>query len=267
MAFDSVLGQYYYRNSPIHALDPRIKLTLLLVFIALAFVANSFWGLAVLLALMVTAVALSKIPLGAVIKALLPLLLLLVFPLLFNLFFVRGGDVLLHLGDVIVSSEGLYRGAYMALRLLFLFAAATLLTLTTTTIAISDACAAMLRPFRRLGVPDTEIAMMLSIALRFVPTLVDAYKDILKAQQARGAVFGAGGPIRRVRSLLPLLVPLFAQVFRHAEELALAMESRCYHGGDRSHYRELRLRRVDYVAIWVVVALTVVLILMRVLGW
>ena len=193
-------------------------------------------------------------------------MLLLIFPLLFNLFFVQEGQVLLHWGPVLITAEGLYRGVYMTLRLLFLFGAATMVTLTTTTIAISDACAAMLRPLRRLGVPDREIGMMVSIALRFVPTLTDAYTDIRKGQQARGAVFDSGGPLTRLRNLIPLLVPLFAQAFRHGEELAVAMESRCYHGGERTHYRQLRLSKVDYAALAIVGAVAVLLIVLRVMG-
>ncbi|MDR3136054.1 MAG: energy-coupling factor transporter transmembrane protein EcfT [Coriobacteriales bacterium] len=259
MAFDSIIGQYYYRDSLIHALDPRLKLSLLLFFIALAFVADSFLALFILLALLGWTVGLSRIPLPAVVKALLPTLALLLFPLLFNLFFVQSGTILTQLGGIAITDEGLYRGTYMSLRLLFLFSCATLVTLTTTTIAISDACAAMLRPFRRLGVPDIEIALLVSIALRFIPTLADAYSDILKAQQARGAIFDKGGPIARLRGLLPLLVPLFAQAFRHGEDLAVAMESRCYHGGERSHYRELRMRKADYGALAVVGAVALLI--------
>ncbi|MDR2672701.1 MAG: energy-coupling factor transporter transmembrane protein EcfT [Coriobacteriales bacterium] len=263
MAIDSIIGQYYHQESLIHQLDPRVKLTLLLVFIVLAFLANSLLALALLLALLVSVALVSRIPAAAIFKALLPLAVLLIFPLLFNLFFIHSGNVLLQLGVIEITSDGVYRAIYMTLRLLFLFASATMLTLTTSTIAISDACAAMLRPLQRFGLPAFEVSMMLSIALRFIPILTDTYTDIRKAQQARGAVFSQGSPLARLRSLVPLLVPLFAQAFRHGEELATAMESRCYHGGQRTHYRLLKMRRADFIAMSIVGALTVALIVLR----
>jgi energy-coupling factor transport system permease protein len=151
----------------------------------------------------------------------------------------------------------------MTLRLLFLFSIAVMVTLTTSTIAISDAVAAMLKPFERFDVPAFEISMMVSIALRFIPTLTDSFADIKKAQQARGAVFNEGGPLHRLQGIVVLMVPLFAQAFRHAEDLALAMESRCYHGGQRTHYRELRFKSRDLIATIIVAAIGGILVALR----
>jgi energy-coupling factor transport system permease protein len=259
MALDGIIGQYYHRASIVHALDPRIKLTLLLACIVLAFLVNSFLGLALLLGLLVAVMLLSRIPFTAILKALAPLAFLLLVPFLFNLFFISDGTPLLETGFIRITNEGIWRGAYMTLRLLFLFGVATMVTLTTSTIALSDAVAAMLAPFTRFGVPAFEISMMVSIALRFIPTLLDSFYDIKKAQLARGAHLDAGGPLRRIRGLVPLLVPLFAGAFRHAEELAIAMESRCYHGGERTHYRALRMQARDFVAIVAVATMAVVL--------
>jgi energy-coupling factor transport system permease protein len=258
-----VLGQYYHRESPIHALDPRTKLTLMLVAIVLAFLANSFISLAVLLAFLLAVMLLSRIPAPAVCKAVAPLAILVVFPLLFNIFFIHSGTPLVQTDFLTITDQGISRGIYMTLRLLFLFGIATMVTLTTSTIALSDAVAAMLKPFERLGVPAFEISMMVSIALRFIPTLTDSFQDIKKAQQARGAQFDEGGLIRKLRNIIVIMVPLFAQAFRHAEDLAVAMESRCYHGGQRTHYRELTFKRRDLIATLAVTLVGAILISLR----
>jgi energy-coupling factor transport system permease protein len=263
VAFDITIGQYHHASSVVHRLDPRTKVTLLFALIATAFFADSFTGLFLILAFLLTTSALSSLSLRIISKALAPLSFLLLFPLMFNLFFIAEGDTLLQWGFIHITSGGLYRAAFMTLRLLLLFTSAALLTLTTSPIALSDAVASMLRPFERLGVPSYEIAMMISIALRFIPTLLEDFDHIQMAQRSRGAVFDRGGPIARVKALVPCLVPLFAQSFRHAEELALAMESRCYHGGtNRTHYHILKLEARDAWAALCCGALLAVMI-----GW
>lgn len=263
MALEGVFGRYIHRDSVIHRLDPRVKLVLLFAFIALAFIADGFVGLGVLYVLLLACVALSRIPPLSALKAMVPFLFLLIFPVLFNLFFIAEGEPLVHYGFILITDEGVYRACYMTLRLFFLFASGTLFTLTTSTIAISDAVGALLKPFARFGLPATELAMMVSIALRFVPLLIASYEDIRAAQQARGVDFSERRPMARIRGLTSILVPLFAQAFRHAEDLAVAMESRCYHGGDRTHYRELKMHRGDVVAIVVVVAVALLLVVLR----
>jgi energy-coupling factor transport system permease protein len=265
VAIDSVMGQYYRRDSIIHDLDPRAKLTLLLLCIVISFLAYSFIGFAVLMGFLLLVMLLSRIPALAIAKALTPLAILVVFPLLFNVFFIQTGTPLFDYGVILITDDGLIRGAYMSLRLLFLFGIATMLTLTTSTIALSDAVASMLKPFERFGVPAFEISMMVSIALRFVPTIAESFGDIKKAQQARGATFGQGGPVRRLHSIIVIMVPLFAQAFRHAEDLAIAMESRCYHGGERTHYRELRFALHDLLASVVVILIAAILISLLIL--
>ncbi|MDR3037356.1 MAG: energy-coupling factor transporter transmembrane protein EcfT [Coriobacteriales bacterium] len=261
MAFEIVIGQYHDASSPIHRLDPRAKATLLLVLIATAFFASSFLGLGLLLVFLLFVLALSTIPPRLLLKALAPVGFLLIFPLIFNLLFVAEGTELVHWGILHITSGGLYRALFMTLRLLLLFLGATLLTLTTSPIALCDATASMLGPFRRFGVPAYEISMMISIALRFIPTLLEDFDRIRKAQQSRGAVFDRGGPLARAKALIPCLVPLFAQSFRHAENLALAMESRCYHGGDaRTHYHVLKFHPRDAVATVACLALLTVMI-------
>jgi energy-coupling factor transport system permease protein len=261
MAFDIAIGQYHNANSPVHRLDPRAKVTLLFVLIAAAFFANSFPGLIVVFGFLLMVIALSSLTLRIVAKALLPLSFLLIFPLLFNLFFIASGTPLFSWGIILITDEGLYRAIFMTLRLLLLFLSATLLTLTTSPIALCDAIASMLRPFDRIGVPSYEISLMISIALRFIPTLLEDFDRIRKTQLSRGAIFDRGGPIARAKALVPCFVPLFAQSFRHAENLALAMESRCYHGGDdRTHYHTLKMRPRDGYAATSCVALLVVMI-------
>ncbi|MCL1846913.1 MAG: energy-coupling factor transporter transmembrane protein EcfT [Coriobacteriia bacterium] len=261
MAFDITIGQFHNTDSIMHRLDPRTKVTLLFVMIVAVFLTDTFLGLAVIAALLLTALLLSAVPPKTALKALAPLSFFLLFPLFLNLFFVSDGDTLLSWGPILITDVGLYQAGFMTLRLLLLFFTATLLTLCTSPIALCDATAAMLRPFRRLGVPAYEISMMISIALRFIPTLLDDFDHIVKAQKTRGAVFDRGGPIRRVKAIVPCLVPLFAQSFRHAEELAMAMESRCYHGGEnRTHYHILRFAPRDGVASALSLAVLIVML-------
>ncbi len=261
MAFDIVLGQYHHAESIVHRLDPRIKITLMLILFVAAFLANSFFALLVLLLLDIVIIALSKVRPKTVVKAVAPLAFLLIFPLFFNLFFISEGTSLFSWGAILITDHGAYQAGFMTLRLFILFLTATLLTLTTSTIMLGDGISAMLRPFVRFGLPAYEISMMVSIALRFLPTLFEDFDHIRKAQMARGAVISQGGPIKRVKLLLPLLVPLFAQSLRHAEELAVAMESRCYHGGtNRTHYRVFSVGRADVIAIAICTSILILMI-------
>ena len=261
MAFDIVIGHYYNTDSPIHRLDARAKVTMLFSLIITTFLTDGFPGLAVVAIILLVCLILSSIPIKTVLKAIAPISFLLIFPLIFNLFFTKDGDTLFQWGIILITDYGLYRAGFMTLRLFLLFLSAAMLTLCTSPIALCDASAAMLRPFRRFGVPSYEISMMISIALRFIPTLLEDFDHIFKAQKSRGAVFDRGGPIARVKSIIPCMIPLFAQSFRHAEELAMAMESRCYHGGDnRTHYHILKFERRDGLATAICLVALIVMI-------
>ena len=258
-----VIGKFYPAKSVIHQLDPRIKLSLLLAWIALAFVADSLVGLGLLLLLLLACCAVSRIPLRVQLEALAPLLFLLIFPLVFNVLFIQTGEVLFKAEPLLVTTDGIYRAVFMTVRLFLLFSTAVLLTLTTSSIALCDAVANMLAPFERFGVPAFEIAMMASIALRFLPILAETYEHIRRAHLARGSALGQGSPLARLRALVPVLVALFAQSFRLAEELANAMESRCYNGTQRTHYHLLAVKCKDIIALAIILVCAVALIILR----
>ena len=261
MAFDIAIGKFHNADSVIHRLDPRTKVTLFFTLIVTTFLANGFFGLVVVVAILIACIALSAVPVKTVFKAIAPLTILLFFPLFFNMFFIASGNEIFRWGIILITDESLFRAFFMTLRLFLLLLSAALLTLCTSPIALCDATAAMLRPFRRFGVPAYEISMLISIALRFIPTLLEDFDHIRKAQKSRGAVFDRGGPIARVRSVIPCLIPLFAQSLRHAEELAVAMESRCYHGGEnRTHYHILKFAPRDLAASLICLSALVVMI-------
>ncbi len=245
------IGQYIPRDSPIHRLDPRTKLLATTAFLVILFLVRGFWGLGVFGAFLVAAFALAQIPIPFALRSLRPVLVLLLLALVLQLFFgaPEGGTVLVRWGPFTATREGLVQGLFVTARLVLLILGTSLLTYTTSPVAIADALERLLHPFRRVGVPAHELAMMMTIALRFIPTLVEETERIMKAQASRGADFTSGGPIRRARALLPVLVPLFVSAFRRAEDLALAMEARCYRGGEgRTRMRQLRYTTRDAVA-------------------
>jgi energy-coupling factor transport system permease protein len=263
MAFDFVIGNYCPGESVIHRLDPRVKLCLLACMTVLAFLAASYAAMAALFGLLALAAVFSRIPAAKLLKAVAPLTVLLLFPMIFNLFYTTEGEPCFELGFLLVTDVGLFRGILFSLRLFLLFAAATLLTLTTSPIAMCDGTAALLRPLERVRVPVSDISMVASIALRFIPILFDSYASVRKAQTARGARFAQGSIVARLRVIPSLMVPLFVISLRQAEDLALAMESRCYSGRERSHYHELRLTRLDAVAAAAVTACGIAIVTFR----
>jgi energy-coupling factor transport system permease protein len=243
-----VIGQFVPGGSAVHRLGAATKLLVTLVYAVLLFVAPSWTGQAVLAAFALAALLLARLPAAAVWRGLRPVAGLLVFTFALNALATPGAP-LWRLGPVVLTREGVEFGGRMAVRLLLLVLAGSLLTLTTNPIDLTDGVEALLRPFRRLGVPAHELAMMMTIALRFIPTLLEEAERISRAQAARGADFDSGSPARRLRSLAPILVPLFLSAFRRADELAVAMEARCYRGGvGRSRYRERRLGWRDGIA-------------------
>jgi len=251
----AALGRYYDVESPLHALDPRMKIHLLIVLVIGVFLAHTFAGLFVLLALVLTAIMFSRVPINFVLRAIAPFIIFFALPVIFSLFFASSGETLVQWGIIRVTAEGLYHAGFATLRLVVLFLLVTLFTLTTSSIATCDAIDYILAPFSRFGFPGHEIAMVMSIALRFIPTLQEEFTSIRKAQLSRGATFDEGGLIRRLKGVFPLIVPLFTSALRHAEGLAYAMESRCYvGGGHRTHYHRLQTKPLD----WLVLVLAVI---------
>ena len=261
------LGQFFPGNSFLHKMDPRMKLILTLALIAVVFVSQGFLGFALILAFILAAALSSGIRLKFLVRGLKPILFIVVFTFILNVFFQSGGRVLFQWNFLKVTDQGLRMAFFLAARLILLVVCSQLLTLTTSPIALTDGMEALFRPLKKIGFPAHEIAMMMSIALRFIPTLMDEANKIMKAQMARGADFESGNLLQRARAMVPLLVPLFVGAFRRAEELALAMEARCYHGGEgRTRMRTLKFTWRDWVALGLTALLLLIVILFNVLG-
>lgn len=249
MLKDITIGQYFPGDTIIHRLDPRIKIIIISLFIASLFFINSFTPYIFILGFILLVIKISKVPLKFILKGIRPLFFIILITFTINVFMTKG-EVLLELGPLAVTKEGLYQAIFMALRLVFLITGTSLLTLTTSPIVLTDGIEKLLSPFKKVGLPAHELAMMMTIALRFIPTLLEETDKIMKAQMARGADFESGNILRRAKNLVPLLVPLFINAFRRADELATAMEARCYRGGDnRTRLNELKLKKIDIVAL------------------
>jgi energy-coupling factor transport system permease protein len=261
MLKDITIGQFYKADSVIHRLDPRTKIAVAFIYIIAMFVATSVLGYACTFIFFATAVALSKIPVRKLLAGVKPLWILIVFTFIMNLFFnVDKSDVLFKIGPVVIGRAGLITSITLSVRLVLLIMGTSLLTLTTSTIQLTDGTESLLSPLKVIGFPAHEIAMMMTIALRFIPTLLEEVDKIMKAQTARGADFTSGGLIKRAKGIIPLIVPLFVSAFRRADELAMAMEARCYRGGKgRTRMKVLKLKRADWIA-WIVVIIYVALI-------
>ncbi|ADL11744.1 energy-coupling factor transporter transmembrane component T family protein [Acetohalobium arabaticum] len=248
MLKDIMLGQYLERDSIIHKLDPRVKILLVIFYIVILFVSETFFGYLALGVFIAVSTLVSKIEFKYILKSLKPLLFIISLTLIIHLFLTKGGEVLWQWKFLSIEKKGLELGLFMAARLIFLITFTSLLTLTTSPIELTDGLERLLEPFKRFGVPAHELAMMMTIALRFIPTLLEEAEKILKAQKARGADFESGNLIQKAKNLIPLLVPLFVSAFRRADELALAMEARCYRGGEgRSRMNQLKLSTSDYL--------------------
>ncbi|GKX28423.1 energy-coupling factor transporter transmembrane protein EcfT [Vallitalea longa] len=263
MIRDITIGQYYPANSYIHKLDPRMKLLGTLLFIISLFIANNIWGYAVALVYLSSIIIISKVPLRFMLKGLKAIFIIIILTVVLNLFFTKGENLLYKLGSIEIYEEGLYFATMMAIRLIFLIIGSSILTLTTSPIQLTDGIEYSLNPLKRIKVPAHEIAMMMTIALRFIPILLEETDKIMKAQMARGADFESGGIVKRAKSLIPLLVPLFISAFRRADDLALAMEARCYRGGEgRTRMKQLRYSKYDLIAIIVLVVYITILIIL-----
>ncbi len=265
MIRDITIGQYYPADSVIHKLDPRVKLLATLVFIVSLFITTNYIAYVVAAIFLVTMVKLSKVPLKFILKGLKAIFMILALTVIFNLFLTQG-EPLVSFWKITITKEGLRTAILMAVRLVFLIIGSSLMTLTTTPNQLTDGMEKGLSPLKKIKVPVHEIAMMMSIALRFIPILLEETDKIMKAQAARGADFDEGGIIKKAKSLIPILVPLFVSAFRRANDLAMAMEARCYYGGDgRTKMKPLKYKGKDYVAYIILAIYLAAIILIAVL--
>jgi len=250
MLKDITLGQYFPGTSPIHLLDPRTKLIMLVVYIVALFVASNWISYGFMLVFLFTVIKVSTIPAKSIVRGMKPLVMILVFTGVLNLFFTIGeGKPIVDFWIFTIYKEGLIRAIFMVTRILMLITCTFLLTYTTSPIALTDGLESLMNPLKAIKVPVHELSMMMCIALRFIPTLIEETDKIMSAQKARGADFENGSLMDRAKALVPILVPLFISAFRRADELATAMECRCYQGGDgRTKMKILRYKRRDYFA-------------------
>ncbi|AOT71200.1 energy-coupling factor transporter transmembrane component T family protein [Geosporobacter ferrireducens] len=263
MLRDITIGQYYPQESIIHRLDPRVKILATFVYIVALFLVKNFTAYGYILLFLGFSVLLSKVPFSYMIRGLKPLFLIIILTFAINVFMTKG-EVIYQLGPLDITKEGIRQAVFMGTRLILLIIGTSLLTLTTSPIQLTDGIEKLLNPFKRFGMPAHELAMMMTIALRFIPTLLEETDKIMKAQMARGADFESGNIINRAKSLVPLLVPLFISAFRRADELAMAMEARCYRGGEnRTRMKELALHGRDFIASLITLLMLAVVILDR----
>ena len=260
---DITLGQFYPKESKIHSLDARTKIIGTVVYLVALFLVNNFLGFAIAALALVTVVAISKVPFKFITKGLKPIMILIIFTMLVNMF-ATPGEVIFTIWKLKLTKEGIIRAIFMAIRLVLLIFGSSLLTLTTKPIELTDGLERLMSPLRVIGLPAHELAMMMTIALRFIPTLLDETDKIMKAQSSRGADFESGNLIERAKGLVPLLVPLFVSAFRIAGDLAMAMEARCYRGGDgRTRMNEMKVGKADLISFIILVVYLAVIILTR----
>ena len=265
MLRDITIGQHFPGNSLVHRFDPRLKLVLTIAYIVLLFAASNPLGLTLSILFLAVMYKVAKIPGKMIMKSLKPILPIVIFTALLNLFFVSGeGEPLVHIWFLTIYAEGVRYAVLMAVRVMALIAGTRLLTYTTSPIVLTDAIEQLLKPLGKLHFPVHELAMMMSIALRFIPTLIEETDKIMNAQKARGAQLDTGKMTDRVKALVPVLIPLFISAFRRADELAMAMECRCYRGGDgRTRLKVLRCEKQDYIDLAVCIACFAVILASR----
>lgn len=263
MLRDITIGQYYPADSVIHKLDPRVKLMGTLVYLLSLFLFRNILGFIVVTLGLILLIKLSKVPFQYMVKGLKAIVVILVFTALLHLFLTKG-EPLVEFWKITITWEGLENAAFITVRLIYLILGSSLLTLTTTPNQLTDGMEKALRPLNKIHIPVHEFSMMMSIALRFIPILVEETDKIMKAQLARGADFESGNLVKKAKSMVPLLVPLFIAAFRRANDLALAMEARCYHGGEgRTKMRPLKYKQADLVAYFLIAVYFVVVVLVR----
>ena len=259
MIRDITIGQYYPVNSILHRLDPRTKIVCTIMYLVSLFLFDNIYGYLVAAVFLGMSICISKVPFRFIVKGLKPILMLLMITLVFNLFLTKTGNVLWEFWILKLTDDGIRTAGFMALRLIFLILGSSLMTFTTTPNALTDGIEKLLWPFRKIKLPVHEIAMMMSIALRFIPILLEEKEKIMKAQLARGADLESGNIIQKAKAMIPILVPLFVSAFRRANDLAMAMEARCYRGGEgRTKMKPLVYERKDYIAYAIVVFYVVI---------
>lgn len=260
MIRDITIGQYYPAESPIHRLDARFKIIAAFLFIVSLFIVDTIVGYLCVTVLLGIVIRISKVPFKFMVRGLKSIMIIILFTAVINLFLTQGEQVIWQFGVLHLTMEGIYMAVKMCVRLVLLIVGSSLLTLTTTPIQLTDGLEYLLHPLKKIGVPAHEIAMMMTIALRFIPTLLDETDKIIKAQQARGADFDTGNMMQKAKSMIPILVPLFISAFRRAEELAMAMEARCYHGDEnRTRMNVMRMQGRDYQAmVWTALYICIV---------
>lgn len=267
MLKDITLGQYFPGQSVIHRLDPRTKLIMLVVYIVALFLAESWVSYGLMFLFLVTVIWMSTIPLKSILRGMKPLVMILIFTGVLNLFFTQEGEVIFQFWILTMTTGGLARAVMMMSRILMLITGTFLLTYTTSPIALTDGLESLMKPLKKVGVPVHELSMMMCIALRFIPTLIEETDKIMCAQKARGADFETGSLMDRAKALIPILVPLFISAFRRADELATAMECRCYQGGEgRTKMKLLRYHREDFLSYGVGAVLLVTVIVLKSVG-
>ena len=263
MIRDITLGQYYPADSILHKLDPRVKLVATISFLVALFLIDSWIGYVVATVFLAAVIRLSKVPFRFIVRGLKTIFIILMITLVFNLFLTPGDRVLLQVWKFRITDQGLRTAIFMAIRLVYLIIGSSIMTLTTTPNDLTDGLETLLNPLKKLHVPVHEVAMMMSIALRFIPILLEGTDKIMKAQIARGADFESGNLIQKAKAMIPLLVPLFFSALRRAMDLALAMEARCYHGGEgRTKMKPLKYESKDrtaYAVIWIYLAAMIVI--------
>lgn len=266
MIRDITIGQYYPADSVLHKLDPRVKFIGTIVFLISLFVSKSFLGYLVATLFLVSMIVVSKVPFGFMVKGLKPIILILLITVMFNLFLIPG-NALVQFWIFKITDAGVIQAVKMGIRLIYLIIGSSIMTLTTTPNQLTDGLERLMRPFNAIKVPVHEIAMMMSIALRFIPILMEETDKIMKAQIARGADFETGNLIKRAKNLIPLLVPLFISAFRRANDLAMAMEARCYHGGEgRTQMKPLSYHKRDIIAYFLLILYLAAAIAVRIFG-
>ena len=249
MLKDITIGQHYPTQSLIHKLDSRVKLVATFIFMVSLFIINKFWPYSIVIISLLGIIKLSKIPFRYILKGLKPLRWIILFTFVINIFFLPGENPVWSFGFLKVTQEGISQAIFMAIRLTLLVLGTSMLTLTTSPMDLTDGIERLLSPFNKVGLPVHELAMMMTIALRFIPTLLDETDKIMKAQMSRGADFESKNLIDRAKNLVPLLVPLFVSAFRRADELGTAMEARCYRGGyNRTKMKQSILTKADYIS-------------------
>lgn len=262
MIRDITIGQYYPANSKLHRLDPRVKIVCTLLFLISLFCFQNIWGYVIATVFLASIIRISTVPFKFIVKGLRPVIMLLMITVLFNLFLTKTGTVIFEAWILKITDEGLRIAGFMTVRLIYLILGSSLMTFTTTPNALTDGIEKLLWPLRKIKLPVHEIAMMMSIALRFIPILLEETDKIMKAQIARGADLESGNIIQKAKAMIPILVPLFVSAFRRATDLAMAMEARCYRGGEgRTKMKPLVYQKKDYIAYAIMIMYFVVAVL------